>query len=89
MRRLIAAAITACLVSPALAAPVSFDGSWKTQKFSLFSSNKYGFNGNSVTVASDGSVSLAYRQLDTSFWNASSAQWSSGWLWGQSTSPRN
>ena len=76
MRRLIAAATAICLALPAAAAPVSFDGSWKTQKFSLFSSNKYGFNGNSVSVSSDGSVSLAYRQLDTSFWGASSAQWS-------------
>jgi hypothetical protein len=58
------------------AAPVSFDGSWKTQKFSLFSSNTYGFNGNSVSVASDGSVSLAYRQLPQSYWDATSAQWS-------------
>jgi len=76
MRRLLAVAITTCLAIPAIAAPVSFDGSWKTQKFSLFTSNKYGFNGNSVSVASDGSVSLAYRQLDTSFWGASSAHWS-------------
>lgn len=64
------------LAMPALAAPVSFDGSWKTQKFSLFSSNKYGFNGNSVSVSSEGSVSLAYRRLDASYWDASSAQWS-------------
>lgn len=74
-RRFFAIALTV-LAMPALAAPVSFDGSWKTQKFSLFSSNKYGFNGNSVSVSSDGSVSLAYRRLDASYWDASSAQWS-------------
>ena len=74
-RRFFAIALT-LLAMPALAAPVSFDGSWKTQKFSLFSSNKYGFNGNSVSVSSDGSVSLAYRRLDASYWDASSAQWS-------------
>ena len=74
-RRFLAIALTV-LAMPALAAPVSFDGSWKTQKFSLFSSNKYGFNGNSVSVSSDGSVSLAYRRLDASYWDASSAQWS-------------
>ena len=74
-RRFLAIALTV-LAMPALAAPVSFDGSWKTQKLSLFSSNKYGFNGNSVSVSSDGSVSLAYRRLDASYWDASSAQWS-------------
>lgn len=74
-RRFLAIALTV-LAMPALAAPVSFDGSWKTQKFSLFSSNKYGFNGNSVSVSSEGSVSLAYRRLDASYWDASSAQWS-------------
>jgi hypothetical protein len=76
MGRLFAAALISVLALPAFAAPVSFDGSWKTQKFSLFSSNKYGFNGNSVSVSSDGSVSLAYRALDTGFWNATSAKWS-------------
>ncbi|SHG94730.1 DUF3047 domain-containing protein [Marivita hallyeonensis] len=76
MRSLLAAFLTCAFSLPVLAAPVSFDGSWKTQKFSLFSSNTYGFNGNSVSVASDGSVSLAYRQLDTSFWDATSARWS-------------
>ena len=66
-----------CLAAlPALAAPVSFDGSWKTQKFSLFSSNSYGFNGSSVSVTSNGSVSLAYRPLPESYWGASSATWS-------------
>lgn len=75
MIRLIAAMLLSLLALPALAAPVAFDGSWKTQKFSLFSSNTYGFNGNSVTVASDGSVSLAYKPLDTSYWNATSAKW--------------
>lgn len=75
MRRLTAALVFSCLAFPAVAAPVSFDGNWKTQKFSLFSSNKYGFKGNSVSVSSDGSVSLAYRQLDTSYWKATAAKW--------------
>lgn len=78
MMRLIATAATLlCLTSaPVVAAPVSFDGTWKTQKFSLFSSNTYGFNGRSVSVASNGSVSLAYRPLPESYWDASSATWS-------------
>ncbi|MCK0149177.1 DUF3047 domain-containing protein [Marivita sp. S6314] len=76
MFRCLATLALSLITLPALAAPVAFDGSWKTQKFSLFSSNTYGFNGNSVTVASNGSVSLAYRPLDTSYWGATSAQWS-------------
>ena len=76
MFRTLAAAALFLAALPALAAPVSFDGSWKTQKFSLFSSNKYGFNGGSVSVVSDGSVSLAYRPLSESYWGASNAAWS-------------
>lgn len=76
MSRFLVAAALCLAASPALAAPVSFDGSWKTQKFSLFSSNTYGFNGNSVSVSSNGSVSLAYRDLPQSYWGASSARWS-------------
>ncbi|MFP7673875.1 DUF3047 domain-containing protein [Marivita sp. S0852] len=76
MLRYAAVIVLSLMAVPVSAAPVSFDGAWKTQKFSLFSSNTYGFNGNSVSVTSDGSVSLAYRPLDTSYWNATSAQWS-------------
>ncbi|MGJ8604390.1 MAG: DUF3047 domain-containing protein [Marivita sp.] len=76
MYRFLAAAILSCAALPALAAPVSFDGTWKTQKFSLFSSNTYGFNGSSVSVASNGSVSLAYRPLPQSYWGANAASWS-------------
>lgn len=65
------------LSAPALAmGPVGFDGTWKTQRFSLFSSNKYQFQGNGVSVTSNGSVSLAYRSLPNAFWNSSKASWS-------------
>ncbi|MCL3880751.1 DUF3047 domain-containing protein [Marivita sp. GX14005] len=74
MFRPIAAAF--CLTAlPVFAAPVAFDGAWKTQRFSLFSANSYGFNGGSLSVASDGSVSLAYRELPPGFANARSARW--------------
>jgi len=76
MFRVLAAAVLSLAALPAIAAPVPFDGSWKTQRFSLFSSNDYGFNGTSVSVVSDGSVSLAYRALPEPFWDASSASWS-------------
>ncbi|KMK66239.1 DUF3047 domain-containing protein [Puniceibacterium sp. IMCC21224] len=70
----IACALTTAL--PAEAASVGFDGDWKQQKFSLFSQNRYGFRGNTLTVASDGAVSLAYKALPEALWPAKSARWS-------------
>lgn len=71
-----AIALTLGLAAPAQAASVAFDGGWKQQKFSLFSQNQYGFGGNTLTVASDGAVSLVYRQLPESLWSAKTARWS-------------
>lgn len=69
-------AATLQTASPAFASGlVGFDNTWKTQRFSLFSSNKYGFAGSSVSVASNGSVSLAYRSLPDSFWSSQNASW--------------
>jgi len=68
--------------APAMAEGVSFDASWATQRFSLFSSNKYGFKGNSMSIASDGSVSLAYARVKPGLWAARSAKWS--WAVAQS-----
>ena len=76
------ALLATALALPAFAAPVSFDNTWKTRRFSLFSSNKYGFGGNSLSIASDGSVSLAYRQVEEPLWGATSARW--GWEVSQS-----
>ena len=79
IRFLALAAVSLATLSAAPATakgPVAFDNSWKTQKFSLFSSNTYGFRGNAITVASDGSVSLAWRRLAPSFWSARKAGWS-------------
>jgi hypothetical protein len=67
----------------AIAQQIAFDGSWKEQRFSLFSKNDYGFNGSSLDVASDGSVSMAYVQLPESVWGASGAKWQ--WAVSQST----
>lgn len=55
--------------------PVAFDDSWKKQGFSLFSSNTYRFEGDAVSMSSDGSVSLAYRRLPEQFWTADGASW--------------
>lgn len=76
MRRLTLSLIaTLALSGPTLAATVPFDQSWKEQRFSLFSSNDYRFAGSSMTMASDGSVSLAYRPLPESLWSGTAASW--------------
>ena len=69
-------AITLCLLSgPALADQVRFEGGWKNQKFSLFSTNRYAQEGDTLGVASNGSVSLLYRALPETLWSADSAAW--------------
>ncbi|MGO4909002.1 DUF3047 domain-containing protein [Pseudorhodobacter sp. W20_MBD10_FR17] len=79
---LLAGLIAATLAPAAFAEAVPFDKSWSTQRFSLFSSNKYGFQGNTLSIASDGSVSLAYARVKQPLWGATSAKWS----WGVSQS---
>lgn len=77
MKQLFSIALVASLLSaPAvMAKQVSFDNSWKEQKFSLFSKNKYSFKGSTLGVASDGAVSMAYRAVPESLWGASKASW--------------
>jgi hypothetical protein len=79
---LLAGLIAATLAPAAFAEAVPFDNSWSTQRFSLFSSNKYGFQGNTLSIASDKSVSLAYARVKQPLWGAKSAKWS----WGVSQS---
>ena len=67
----VALALTA---APVAAETVAFDGAWKKQGFSLFSSNSYSYGGSRLGVASDGSVSLTYRALPQSLWNNHSAR---------------
>ncbi|MEM8580853.1 MAG: DUF3047 domain-containing protein [Pseudomonadota bacterium] len=75
MRSLFLALALALATPPVSAEPVPFDGAWKTQRFSLFSSNTYRFNGSELDVLSDGSVSMAYMALDPSRWSARDAEW--------------
>ncbi|CRK74207.1 DUF3047 domain-containing protein [Nereida ignava] len=60
--------------SSALAASVSLAEGWKNQRLSLFSKNDYDF-GQSLGIASDGAVSIAWRKLPRSFWEAERASW--------------
>jgi hypothetical protein len=88
MRHLAFAAVIAASFGPAAQAQgVAFDQSWQTQRFSLFSSNTYRFNGNSLSIASDGSVSLAYARLAQAAWGSTSAKWS--WEVAQSVPATN
>lgn len=68
--------LASLIAVPALAGTIPFDGSWKEQRFSLFSKNKYGFRGSQLDVTSNGSVSMAYTQVPQSEWEARSASWS-------------
>ena len=60
----------------ASAEAVSFDAGWKHQKFSLFSKNDYGYGGRSLSIGSEGSVSLIYKHLPEAQWGSTSAAWS-------------
>lgn len=75
---LLAVSLVPPLAPAAFAEAVAFDKSWTTQRFSLFSSNKYGFNGSSLSITSDGSVSLAYARVKEGLWGAKAAKWSWG-----------
>jgi hypothetical protein len=64
------------LALPAGAAgPIRFDESWNEQRFALFSSNAYSFEGERLGVASDGTVSLVWRPVPETAWQARGASW--------------
>ncbi|WP_438991391.1 DUF3047 domain-containing protein [Lentibacter sp.] len=60
----------------AFAEAVRFDAGWTHQKFSLFSKNDYGYGGRSLSIGSEGSVSLIYKPLPEAQWGRSAARWS-------------
>ena len=72
-------AALACLL---LAAPTSatsqqilFGDGWKEQRFSMFSSNRFSLNGDTLEVQSDDTVSLMWASLPQSMWNKRRANW--------------
>ena len=77
MKRIIPLALIASLIAaPAvMAEQISFNKSWQEQKFSLFSKNKYSFQGATLGVQSDGAVSMAYRAVPENLWGSSKASW--------------
>ena len=68
-------ALFAALPLAAEAQQVRFDTGWKEQRFSMFSSNDYSLQGNTLAVRSDGTVSLMWARLPDSRWSSTSASW--------------
>jgi hypothetical protein len=80
------AAVLLSLLAPlstASANVIAFDGGWREQRFSLFSSNDYEQNGDSLRVASDGTVSLLWTTVPERLRDARAASW----RWRVSESP--
>src|SRR6056297_3638044 len=50
------------------AGAVPFDDTWQEQRFSMFSSNRYDFGEDRLTVQSDGTVSLVWARLPEASW---------------------
>lgn len=73
MRILLSAAL-ALATTTAQAGAVSFASGWKEQKLTLFSSNDYSF-GNSLSMTSNGSVSIAWTRVGQGDWGADAASW--------------
>lgn len=59
-----------------LSGPVTFGNDWNEQRLQLFNSNDYGFNGNDMSIESDGAVSLAWTRTAQTDWKATIASWS-------------
>lgn len=75
MKHILPALVATCLSLPAFATPVAFDGSWREQGFALFSSNDYGQSGGSLSVGSDGTVSLLWKAVPQNLRGATRASW--------------
>ncbi len=86
MRLSLSAALALTLALPAAAGPVSFANGWQEQRLSLFSSNDYRF-GNTLSMVSDGSVSIAWTRVGQGDWGSKAASWS--WTVEQSVPATN
>ena len=65
------------LVAPSAAnsQQVMFGPGWKEQRFSMFSSNDFGLNGETMSVRSDETVSLMWTALPEALWDSREASW--------------
>ena len=74
-RVIVAAAAIALAAGGVQASSVAFGDSWREQRFSLFSSNDFGLQGEALTVRSDDTVSLVWTRLPEGEWDARNATW--------------
>ena len=74
MRFVLSAVAALALSLPAAAGPISFANGWQEQRLSLFSSNDYNF-GNTLSMVSNGSVSIAWTRVGRSDWAKRGASW--------------
>lgn len=72
--RIVSALMLSVATLPAMAEQVSFSN-WKEQRLSLFSSNDYSFGAQTLTMKSDGAVSIAWGRVPERLWDATSASW--------------
>lgn len=77
MFRISISLVLALSIAPAVvsAQQVMFDKGWKEQRFSMFSSNEFSLDGESLGVRSDGTVSLLWTALPPSVWDSKVARW--------------
>ena len=70
---ILAASIFSC--SLAEAEQVTFSDNWTEQAFSLFSSNEFILNADTLDISSEGTVSILWKRLPPSMWEANQANW--------------
>jgi len=70
---MLAASIFSC--SLAEAEQVTFSDNWTEQAFSLFSSNEFVPNADTLNISSEGTVSILWKKLPPSMWEANQANW--------------
>ena len=73
--RLVLFAASICSCSLAEAEQVTFSDNWTEQAFSLFSSNEFVLNANTLGISSEGTVSVLWKKLPPSMWEANQANW--------------
>jgi hypothetical protein len=73
--RLVLFAASICSCSLAEAEQVTFSDNWTEQAFSLFSSNEFILNADTLDISSEGTVSILWKRLPPSMWEANQANW--------------
>ena len=73
--RLFMLAASICSCSLAEAEQVTFSDNWTEQAFSLFSSNEFVLNADTLDISSEGTVSVLWKKLPPSMWEANQANW--------------